>query len=194
VKIIFFFLLVFGFSFTALADHEHRFRHQRGHGHDKEDDTHHQNRNQEKARGVDRKECLISVNNPTYEENCGACHFAYQPELLPSRSWKQIISGLDNHFEGAIEVDAQARNSIAEYLNANAAENSSAEISAKIMRSLGGKVPSRITEIPYIRKKHHEINAQIYERESIGSPSNCPACHTTALKGIYDDEEVIVPE
>ena len=35
------------------------------------------------------KKYISPVNSPTYEEECGACHFPYQPELLPSGSWKK---------------------------------------------------------------------------------------------------------
>jgi hypothetical protein len=51
----------------------------------------------------------------------------------------------------------------------------------------------RITDIPYIRKKHREINPGVLNRESIGSLSNCIACHTTAGEGIYDDDNVNIP-
>ncbi len=32
---------------------------------------------------------VAPVKNALYLEECGACHFAYQPGLLPSRSWKK---------------------------------------------------------------------------------------------------------
>ena len=52
----------------------------------------------------------------------------------------------------------------------------------------------RITGIPYIREKHHEIPMNVLKRESIGSLSNCIACHTTAEKGIYEEDNVIIPK
>ena len=33
-----------------------------------------------------RAKYLTPVSNPMYIEECGACHFAYQPEPLPSGS------------------------------------------------------------------------------------------------------------
>jgi len=82
---------------------------------------------------------------------------------------------------------------IAEYLKANAAEHSSAKRAVKIMRSLGNRTPLRITQIPYIQQKHHEVSPKVLERDSIGSLSNCSACHTTAKKGIYEDDYVEIP-
>jgi len=137
---------------------------------------------------------LKPVTNQVYKETCGECHFAYQPELLPSASWLKILSQLDDHFGEEVEADPDTIANISEYLKTNGAENSSAKRSKKIMRSLGNQVPLRITDIPYIRRKHHELNPAVFKRESIGSLANCTACHTTAKKGIYDDDDVKIPK
>ena len=166
------FLLTGGLFCAALADHDHD---------DRKYSKHH------------RKRYLNPVSNPTYKEECGACHFAYQPELLPSGSWDKILGGLEDHFGEAIELDPSSRKAIGDYLRANAAEHSSAKRAVKIMRSLGNRTPLRITETPYIRKKHHEVSANVLKRDSIGSLSNCAACHTKAEQGIYDDDYVVIP-
>jgi hypothetical protein len=142
----------------------------------------------------DRDDYLKPVTNQTYKETCGECHFAYQPELLPSASWLKILNQLDDHFGEEIEVVPDTIKNISDYLKTNGAENSSAKRSVKIMRSLGNQVPMRITDIPYIREKHHELNPAVFKRESIGSLANCTACHITAEKGIYDDDDVKIPK
>jgi nitrate/TMAO reductase-like tetraheme cytochrome c subunit len=134
------------------------------------------------------------VNNQTYEKECGECHFLYQPELLPSASWMKILNQLDDHFGEEIELDPDSKKIISEYLNSNGAENSSAKYAVKIMRSLKGHVLMRITDIPLFREKHHELNPEVLKRESIGSLSNCIACHTTAEKGIYEDDNIKIPQ
>jgi hypothetical protein len=50
---------------------------------------------------------VAPVKNALYLEECGACHFAYQPGLLPSRSWKKMLSQQEakNHFEEDITFD-----------------------------------------------------------------------------------------
>ena len=85
------------------------------------------------------------------------------------------------------------KKNISAYLKSNGAETSSAKRAVKIVRSLGNHVPMRITDTPYIREKHHELNPEVFKRESVGSLSNCIACHTTAEEGIYDDEDVKIP-
>ena len=147
-------------------------------------------RNDSKHNG---KHYLTPVNNPTYIEECGDCHFAYQPELLPSDSWEKIIAGLGDHFGEEIELDPDSKKLISDYLKSNGAEKSSAKRAVKIMRSLGNRTPLRITQIPYIQRKHDEIQPEVFKRESVGSLSNCLACHNTAEKGIYDDDYAVIP-
>jgi len=79
-------------------------------------------------------------------------------------------------------------------LTQNTAENSTAEISIDIMNSLNGETPLRITDIPYIRKEHHELSSEVFKRKSIGSFSNCGACHQASEKDDYDDDYVKIPK
>ena len=162
---------------------------------DDDDNDKHRKRNRKRHRGNDHDGSYIKpVNNPTYEAECGACHFVYQPELLPSASWMKILVQLDEHFGEEIELDPDSKKIVSDYLKSNSAENSSAKRAVKIMRSLGNHVPLRITDTPYIREKHHELNSEVFKREAIGSLSNCIACHTTAEKGIYEDDNVKIPQ
>jgi len=146
--------------------------------------------------GKDRqtKSCLTPVSNPTYKDNCGACHFAYQPELLPYVSWKRILETPNDHFGESFDLDPGTKNAISSYLEPNASERSKAKVAVKIMKSLRNSVPLRITEVPYIKDKHHRISAEIIKRDSIGSLSNCLACHRRAEEGIYDDDHIAIPD
>jgi len=161
----------------SIADHHERHRERR---HEEQED-----------RARDR---LSPVAHPAYEETCGACHFAYQPGLLPSGSWKKVLAGLSDHFGEVVKLDPNTRGDILAYLTGNAAENCPSRRSLKIMQSLAGSTPKRISEIPCIRREHHEIRPNVFERRSIGSMSNCSACHRSADQGVYDDEYVVIPE
>ncbi|MFT5702577.1 MAG: hypothetical protein ACI8ZB_005500 [Desulforhopalus sp.] len=141
----------------------------------------------------DRK-YLAPVNNGTFKQECGACHFAYQPGLLPSGSWEKILSNLPSHFGEEVSLDQEVKNIISEYLRSNAAEHSSAKRARKILKSLREQTPLRISQTPYIQEKHHELDSSIFNRESIGSKSNCNACHPTAEQGNYDDNFVKIPK
>jgi len=196
-----FFLITNGVFYAAVADHDENKEkrwHQKIFDFDNDDhdrggkERRHQKgyRNGSKHYG---KRYLTPVNNPTFKEQCGSCHFSYQPELLPSGSWDKILVGLEDHFGEFIELDPDSKKIIGEYLKANAAEHSSAKRAVKIMKSLGGRTPMRITETPYIHKKHRGVPAKVLERDSIGSLSNCSVCHTTAQDGIYEDDYIVIP-
>jgi diheme cytochrome c len=183
-------LLINGVFIKALADdddHEEKKWYKKIF--DREDDDDHHNSSKKY-----KNKYITPVNNPTYEKECGACHFPYQPELLPSGSWKKIMAVLDDHFGKEIEIDTESINVISGYLISNSAEKSSAKRAVKIVKSLRGRTPIRISETPYIIEKHDEVDPIFFNRESIGSLANCTACHITAEKGIYDDDDVKIPK
>jgi hypothetical protein len=201
-----FILIIFsGALYLAVADDDQKEKkwyqkildHDDHDDHDDDDDSKgkHRERKRERNRDDEHKESYLrQVSNPTYKEECGACHFVYQPELLPSVSWMKILANLDDHFGETVELDDDLRKVISDYLKINSAENSSSKRAVKIMRSVGNQVPLRITDIQYIREKHHEISSDVLKRKTIGSLSNCSACHTTAESGIYDDDNVKIPK
>lgn len=91
-------------------------------------------------------------------------------------------------------MDLETMRAVEQYLTTHSAEHSSARLSAQVIRCLRGDTPIRITDVPYIRKKHDDIGPTVFQRKSIGSRSNCAACHTTAETGIFRDETVTVPD
>lgn len=200
----FIFCLVFGTlfsipSFLVYADDDHKenkwgnlLADEKGDN----DDNGHQKRKQGRNRdgGDHGNSSVKSLANPTYQSQCGACHFAYQPEFLPESSWLKLLAGLDDHFGESVSLDTDSQKIITDYLKSNSADHSTSKRAAKIMKGLGSQAPLRITEIPYIIKEHHEISPDVLKREAIGSLSNCIACHTTAEDGIYNDDNVKIPK
>ncbi len=200
---LFIFCLVFGTlfsipSFLAYAEDDHKenkWGNLLADGKGDNDDSDHQKRKQGRHRDGDHGNSSVkSLANPTYQAQCGACHFAYQPEFLPESSWTKILTSLDEHFGESVELDAESEKTILDYLKSNSADHSTTKRAAKVMRGLGSQIPLRITQIPYIIKEHHEISQDVLKREAIGSLSNCIACHTTAQDGIYDDDNVKIPK
>lgn len=175
--------LVFAiFTAAAFAD-DHEGKHDKHEKHDNKhcDDKHDDNPD------------VLPLANPNYSNECGACHFAYPPGLLPSASWQKIVAGLENHFGEDVAIDAESKNMLIQYLESNAADTSKTELSKKIMRGIDGQTPLRITELSYIVKKHHDIAPSVLKRPSIGSLSNCAACHKGAETGDFDDDWIVMP-
>jgi hypothetical protein len=138
---------------------------------------------------------LGPVTNSAYLKECGACHFAFQPQLLPKRSWEKIMGSLDNHFGDSATLDETTRAGILDYLVTNSAEKSTSKISGKLLASIGkSEAPLRITDTGYFKRKHDEVRAAVFKRKSIGTASNCIACHLTAEKGDFDEHKVKIPK
>ncbi len=142
------------------------------------------------SRGPD----VSPVSNKRYESECGACHFAYQPGLLPAQSWKKLMGSLADHFGENAELDSETQDQLTTYLVEGSAERSETRRSAKILRSLGAESPLRITDVPYIRYKHNEIPTRLIRgNPDVRSLSHCAACHTRAVKGSYAEREIHIP-
>ena len=120
---------------------------------------------------------------------------AYPPGLLPTRSWKKLMAGLENHFGDNAELDSETFKSISEFLVSNSADDSNYRRSRKIMRSLSNKdAPIRISKTPYIINKHDEIPDRLIKyNKKVNSLSNCSACHNKAEQGLFSEHGVNIP-
>ena len=138
---------------------------------------------------------VAPVTSPIYKEECSSCHMAYPPGLLPARSWKKIMAGLESHSGDNAELEPDTFKSISEFLVSNSADDSNYRRSRKIMRSLSDKdVPIRISETPYIINKHDEIPDKLIKyNKKVNSLSNCSACHNKAEQGLFSEHGVNIP-
>lgn len=138
---------------------------------------------------------VAPVENPQYLEECGSCHFPYQPGLLPARSWTKVMAGLENHFEENAELPPEDIKKLTDYLTKNAADNANYKRSRKIMKSLhADNAPLRVSQTPYFIEKHNELShAMVQDNPKVGSLSMCGACHTKANTGSFSEAEIHIP-
>jgi hypothetical protein len=147
----------------------------------------------ERGRRGEEDEAVPRVMNKTYLKECGACHFPYQPALLPQRSWKKILGNLEDHYGDDASLDEETLGQIKAYVFANSAETTRNEVSSKILKRERGRTPLGISETRYFKKEHRKIKPSVIKRESIGSFSNCIACHRSADRGIYEEDFIRIP-
>jgi len=142
-----------------------------------------------------KKPGVAPVNNTLYAAECGTCHFAYQPGLLPERSWIKIMNGLSSHFGDNAELSSTTHQQILSYLTANSADKVEDKRSKKIARSIApDATPLRIIDTPYIKHKHDEIPARLITgNDKVGSLSRCDACHLSAKEGSYSESQIRIP-
>lgn len=128
-----------------------------------------------------------------YEEECGSCHNAFSPTLLPARSWEKVMASLGEHFGDDASIPEETADEIRQYLAASSAERAVSEPSKKMLSSLEGKTPLRITESRYWKDKHLDLAPEVYSRKSVASKTNCAACHPGALLGSFEDRDISIP-
>jgi len=145
----------------------------------------------------DRTKEVKPVTDMKYLKECGECHFAYQPGLLPARSWEKLLNAdaLKSHFGDNAELDKDTLQTIRDYAVENAAEKSYYKRSRKIALSTAeGEAPLRIIEVRYIKRKHKDIPEKMVKgNKDVKSLSYCNKCHTQADKGVFDADTVSIP-
>ncbi|MEW5788576.1 MAG: diheme cytochrome c [Pseudomonadota bacterium] len=132
----------------------------------------------------------------TYLNECGSCHTAFAPGLLPARSWRKMLAGLTDHFGEDASLDEPQRLAILKDLETLAADTPQANLRMRRINGAipGNAAPQRITESGYFKFMHDEVPRHIWQRKKIGTPGNCLACHTRANEGRYGEREVRIPQ
>jgi hypothetical protein len=121
---------------------------------------------------------------PAYQQECGACHLAYPPGLLPAESWQRLMSQLPQHFGVDASLDAAAAEALSGWLKVNAATSG---------RVAQQPAQDRITRSAWFVRKHDEVAASTWTRPAVKSPANCTACHTQADQGDFSEHRVHIP-
>lgn len=120
---------------------------------------------------------------PKYQQECGACHVAYPPDLLPAASWQRIMNTLDKHFGADASLDAVTGKELLDWLNANAGGK----------RARQSPPEDRITRAPWFVREHDEVAAVTWKLPAVKSAANCAACHTKAEQGDYRERNIRIP-
>jgi hypothetical protein len=134
---------------------------------------------------------LPMVSNAKWKAECGSCHVAFPPHMLPANSWRALMSGLDKHFGSDASLDAATGNEIAAFLEKNASHRWS-ESAVKPQLRIAAQL--RITETRWFRSEHREVGARVWSNPKVKSPANCAACHTQAENGHFGEHEVRIPQ
>ncbi|HEX5337689.1 MAG TPA: diheme cytochrome c [Gallionella sp.] len=124
------------------------------------------------------------ASNAKWQAECGACHVAYPPRLLPPESWRAVMSGLDKHFGTDASLDAPTAREIGAFLDKHAGGR---------RYETSGKPLLRITETRWFIREHDEVSARTWKNPKVKSPSNCAACHIQAESGNYSEHNIRIP-
>jgi cytochrome b len=133
-------------------------------------------------------------DNAVWRSECGSCHTAFHPTLLPARSWKALMDRQADHFGENLALAPDTAAEITAFLQKNAAETGMTEAAYKINRSIPAHAtPLRITDTGYWIEKHRGIEEGVWTHPKVGSRSNCGGCHQDAQRGTYEDAAMRLP-
>ena len=133
---------------------------------------------------------LRQASNANWKTECGACHMTYHPGLLPARSWRKMMGGLEKHFGQNASLDPIPQKEITNFLVKFSADQGNTKYAKSIP---AGSTPLRITETAWFKREHREVRAEVWKRAKIGSASNCMACHKGAEQGDFSEDKVAIP-
>lgn len=122
---------------------------------------------------------------PAYRSECGACHVAYPPGLLPAASWQRLMGNLERHYGTDATLDAATVQQLASWLQAHAGTG----------KRVGTEPPpqDRITRSAWFERKHRRLDDAVWRLPSVKSAANCAACHGGAEQGRFDEHDLRMP-
>ena len=139
------------------------------------------------AQADDDKVQRLTVSNTKWLAECGACHLAYPSRFLPAESWREIMTGLNEHFGSDASLDDDSVREITAFLVDNARRK-------KTSLTASGKWPLRISETRWFRREHAEAASRARNNPRVKSMANCSTCHTQADMGDYSERNILIPE
>ena len=118
-----------------------------------------------------------------WQHECGSCHLAFHPSLLPARSWQAMLEQQD-HFGEDLALDAGAVASLSSYASAHSAERAETPAAWKIVaRTPASSTPLRITETAYWKRRHAGVTDADWQ---LVKRVDCGDCHLDAELGTFE--------
>ena len=118
-----------------------------------------------------------------WTKECGGCHLAYSPALLPARSWERMMEEQAEHFGEDLSLSPNVSKALlAEAL----ADRTSTWAAWKLAHSAPqGESPQRITELRFWRRAHEELPPAAFKPPVSQGRHDCESCHVDAASGIF---------
>ncbi|MOA19717.1 Dihem cytochrome c [compost metagenome] len=127
------------------------------------------------------KQLTVPADAPqAWLNECGSCHMAYPPGLLPPKAWEQHMNTLSSHYGSDASLDPAEEQQIRDFLLLVSSNNR-----LPVEGSVSADAQPRITETRWFQRRHDEVSEAKFARESVGGAGNCVACHRNAERGSF---------
>ena len=133
---------------------------------------------------------FLPNDNAAALKECGACHLAFPPQMLPAQSWQKIMADLPHHFGEDASLPAAVRAEINAYLAGHAADADATRGGGRYFRGIPiDATPLRITQTAPWLRRHRGIAPGRFVDAEVKSPANCQACHKGAGRGTFGEDD-----
>lgn len=123
------------------------------------------------------------ASDKTWTSECGGCHLAYHPSLLPERSWSKLFATQGSHFGEDLALEGATLEHLEDFAVSHAAERLDSPVAWKMATTIEpDAAPVRITETAYWRERHERLDEATWKRVH---RSDCGACHKDAVRGTF---------
>lgn len=135
------------------------------------------------AAGAQRERLPALPLDAVWNDECGSCHLAYHPSLLPARSWSKMFAQQQSHFGEDLGLSKQTLGHLEAFAAHNAAEALASPVAWKMATTIAERsAPLRISATPYWEQRHASLDAATWKRVH---RSDCGACHWDAEAGSF---------
>lgn len=135
------------------------------------------------AGGVKRERAPALALDALWIDECGSCHLAYHPSLLPARSWSKTFAEQQSHFGEDLGLSNVTLQHLQAYAARNAAEALASPVAWKMATTVAAAAaPLRISATAYWEQRHASLDAATWERVH---RSACGKCHRDAEAGTF---------
>ncbi len=120
----------------------------------------------------------------TWRAECGSCHLAYHPSLLPARSWERMLAAQQEHFGEDLALEADTTAELAAFAQRHAAEALESPVAWKMASTIPPtQAPIEISATAYWQERHARLDAATWRAIR---KSDCGACHLDAEAGTFE--------
>jgi cytochrome b len=118
-----------------------------------------------------------------WTKECGSCHLAYSPALLPARSWERMMDEQAEHFGEDLSLSPDVSKALLDEAHAHRISTWAAW---KLMHSAPpGESPQRITELRFWRRAHEDLPDSAFKPPVSQGRHDCESCHLDAASVIF---------
>ena len=121
--------------------------------------------------------------NATWTKECGGCHLAYHPSMLPARSWTKLLQEQHAHFGEDLDLEDESVNRLLGFAAMESAEAHRTTLAWKVDSTTPpSATPLRVTDTGYWKHRHADLSDADWTRTKRFA---CDGCHLDAAAGTF---------